>query len=325
VSLKQAQELLGTSASQAVGQVVEAVAAGDLAAGLREINSAVDGGADPRQLARQVVDYLRDLMLVRMGNAALVEAGAEVRATMARQAERLDVPVLLRAIRAFNTAANDARGGWQPQLPLELAMVECVTTPLPAAAPAEAARPAPVAPAAARAAPERAAVTPARPAPSEPAAGSERLAAPPRGGAPTAGPAPVKKPAAPAAATPAASAEPPAGGRGLADLKGDWSRLIKLMRETDKMTEALLHSCTVLGLEGQVLRLSTNEFVYKKIANDATTREKIESRLSEVMGFACGIKLEVAGQRGPAARTEDIPEDGLVATALDLGGEIIDE
>src|SRR5258708_29558462 len=133
VTLTQAQELLGTSGSQAVAGVVEAVAAGELASGLQVINAAIDGGADPRQLARQGVDYLRNLMLVRMGNAALVEAGAEARASMARQAERLEMPTLLRAIRAFNAAANDARGGWQPQLPLELAMVECGTTPTPAA------------------------------------------------------------------------------------------------------------------------------------------------------------------------------------------------
>ena len=96
-------------------------------------------GADPRQLARQVVDHLRNLMLVRLGNAALVEATADTRALLARQAETLDVPALLRAIRAFNTAANDSRGGWQPQFPLELAVVEC-TAPMPEAAAAQRSR-----------------------------------------------------------------------------------------------------------------------------------------------------------------------------------------
>ncbi len=320
VSLVQAQELLGTSASQAVAQVAEALAEGDLAAGLLVINSAIDGGADPRQLARQVVDYLRNLMLVRMGNAALVEAGAEARGAMARQAERLDVPALLRAIRAFNMAVNDSRGGWQPQLPLELAMVECVTAPTPAAA----GSPGPVAPAPMRAAPNAApdgsAAMPAQPTPTEPAAGPKRFAAPARDGLSTDTPAPAKK--APGQAAPAA---PAAGGRAGSDLKGDWNRLVKLMRERDKMTEALLHSCTVVGLEGQVLRLSTNEFVLKKITSNSATREMIESLLAEVFGFACTIRFEDSARAGPAARTDDIPEDGLVATALDLGGEIVDE
>ncbi|MEP7359045.1 MAG: DNA polymerase III subunit gamma/tau, partial [Anaerolineales bacterium] len=141
VTLAQAQELLGTSTGPLVGQMVDALGANDTAAGLQLVNRAVDSGGDPRQLARQVVDHLRNLMLVRLGNAALVEATADTRALLARQAENLDVPALLRAIRVFNAAANDARGGWQPQLPLELAVVEC-TSPLPAAIAAPAAAPA---------------------------------------------------------------------------------------------------------------------------------------------------------------------------------------
>ena len=45
------------------------------------IHAALDAGSDPRQFARQVVDYLRGLLLIRMGNARLVDATAEVRAT----------------------------------------------------------------------------------------------------------------------------------------------------------------------------------------------------------------------------------------------------
>jgi hypothetical protein len=93
------------------------------------VNAAIDSGSDPRQLARQIVDYLRALLLVKLGNAALVDATAENRALMARQAEGWTPPELLRAIRIFNTAANDAKGGWQLQLPLELAVVECTTPP----------------------------------------------------------------------------------------------------------------------------------------------------------------------------------------------------
>ncbi len=331
VTLTQAQELLGTSGSQAVAGVVEAVAAGELASGLQVINAAIDGGADPRQLARQVVDYLRNLMLVRMGNAALVEAGAEARASMARQAERLEMPTLLRAIRAFNAAANDARGGWQPQLPLELAMVECVTTPTPAA-------PAAVAPvpamAAARptsrsgpAASVAAEPAPARPARTEPKRTPEPVDTPARGATSVRTPTrEARSPTAPEEPASSEEAGPMTGGtRSAAELKSDWGRFVHLMRERDKLTEALLNSCTVLGLEGQVLRLSTNEFVFKKISSNSATREVIETLLGEVLGFTCVVKFEVSGRAARSARSDDIPEDGLVATALDLGGEIVDD
>src|SRR5690606_37370203 len=45
------------------------------------------------------------------------------------QASIISRPALLRALRAFNDAVNDYRGGWQPQLALELALVESLTVP----------------------------------------------------------------------------------------------------------------------------------------------------------------------------------------------------
>ena len=330
VTLAQAQALLGTSASQAVAGLVEAVAGGDLAGGLQLINAAIDGGADPRQLARQVVDYLRNLMLVRLGNAALVEAGAEARALMARQAERFDVPALLRAIRAFNAAANDARGGWQPQLPLELAMVECVTAPAAAVAPAAAPVAAPTAPTPAATTPQPAR-SPSRTAPSatvQPAGASAARPAAPRNEPPAArqaNAAPRDTGAAVRETSVAPATEPGGNVRTPADLKGDWGRLLKLMREQDKITAAMLNSCNVLGLEGQTLRLATNDFVYNTLIGDTAMRAKIEDLLAEVFGFTCALRLEVSGRKARSAQPDDIPADGLVATALDLGGEIVDE
>ncbi len=63
--------------------------AGQAAPGLDQHPPRLDAGSDPRQFARQVVDYLRSLLLVRMGNAAQVDATAEMRAQMARHAQAL--------------------------------------------------------------------------------------------------------------------------------------------------------------------------------------------------------------------------------------------
>ena len=138
--------------------------------------------------------------------------------------------------------------------------------------------------------------------------------------------APAREPARAAASAPPPAEAPAAENvRSVAELKGDWGRLLKLMRERDKMTEALLNSCQLAGMEGQVLRLSTSEFVFQKISNDSATREKIEAMLAEVFGFTCTVKFEITGRKARSARADDIPQDGLVATALDLGGEIVDE
>lgn len=281
VTLARAQEMLGTAGGQAVQAVVEAMAAGDTAAGLEGIGAAVDAGTDPRQFARQMVDYLRGLMLVRAGNAALVEATAEARAVMAQQAQRFDLAALLRAVRAFNTAANDVRGGWQPQLPLELALVECAS-PLPApvieTAPT-AERPLPVAPVSARPAP------------------------------PASKPAPVAQ-----SAPPAASAS--------SDLKGVWARLLAQMRERDKGLEAFLRSCTPTTFDGNTLLLSTNvELAQKKITSQS---QLVDTLFSEVLGAPGRVKCQMASKAASKTDKGNVPSEGMVSTALDLGGEIVE-
>ncbi len=129
ITLELVQDVLGTAASSAVLELVEALIERKADAGLDRIHAALDAGSDPRQFARQVVDYLRDLLLIRMGGAAQVEATAEMRSQMARHAQSFTAPELLRIIRAFNSAAVDTRGSWQPSLPLEMAFIEALEAP----------------------------------------------------------------------------------------------------------------------------------------------------------------------------------------------------
>jgi DNA polymerase-3 subunit gamma/tau len=137
ITLDIAQTVLGTATTQSVLEVLEALLASDSAAGLDHIHRALDSGSDPRQFARQIVDYLRGLLLVRLGNVEQVDATAETRAVMARHAQALPTADLLRVIKAFNQAAVDARAAWQPALPLEMAFVEALEKSQPAT-PAEA-------------------------------------------------------------------------------------------------------------------------------------------------------------------------------------------
>ena len=79
-----------------------------------------------RQFARQIVEHLRAVMLIKLGDPALVDLPAEQRGTFNTQAEHLELDRLTRAIKLFNQATLDLRGGWQPQLPLELALIEAL-------------------------------------------------------------------------------------------------------------------------------------------------------------------------------------------------------
>ena len=82
-----------------------------------------------RSLARQIVEYLRGLMLIQMGNANQVEATADVKKQMQSHAKSFTTTEVLRMMKAFNNAATDLRGGWQPSLSLELALAEVLDAP----------------------------------------------------------------------------------------------------------------------------------------------------------------------------------------------------
>lgn len=73
ISLEVAQDILGTATSQSVIDLVDAILKKDECSGLTKIHQSLDAGSDPRQYARQVVDYLRGLLLIKMGLSSQVD------------------------------------------------------------------------------------------------------------------------------------------------------------------------------------------------------------------------------------------------------------
>ena len=102
---------------------------------LAAIAEAMENGADAYQLNRELVEYLRELLLVKMsGNTKLVNLADDEREVMNRQAERVDVSRLVNWTKAFNQASLEMRLGTHLQLPLELAFVSVLVDEQPVAA-----------------------------------------------------------------------------------------------------------------------------------------------------------------------------------------------
>ena len=129
ITLALTQRILGTANARAVRDVVDALLKRKTARGLHVINQAIDAGSDPRQFGQQIVTHLRAVLLAQAADADLIEASQDDRQLFAQQAQLIDRSDLLRALRAFNDAVNNYTGGWQPQLALELALIESLQTP----------------------------------------------------------------------------------------------------------------------------------------------------------------------------------------------------
>lgn len=296
ISLELAQSVLGTAAGQAVLDLVKAIIARDPAAGLNHLHQTLDSGSDPRQFARQIVEYLRDLLLIRMGGADQVDATAEALAQMARQAQEFSIPQLLDVIRSFNYAANDARGAWQPALPLEMAFVESLGLS------EEGQKP------------EDPAGTPAKTPPRDFSPATEKASSL----APDSPPALAQSPAEGDADL------PPEDQQARQVLGQNWNEILNLVRSQNPNTYGLLNSCRLRHLKGNLFTLG---FASDVLKNQMTKRENLEivqRVLSRVLDKEISVRCVITtGRRNPVP--PDVDNDGMVAAALrDLGGEIVD-
>ncbi|MEA4958965.1 MAG: DNA polymerase III subunit gamma/tau, partial [Anaerolineaceae bacterium] len=127
VSLAITQDILGTATSQAVIDLVDSILSGAGSQGLEVIHKALDSGADPRQFARQMVDHLRNLLVIKLNDGKDLELLPETRVVMTRQAQALGTGQLIDLVKGFGEAANDLKASWQPSLGLELAYASAIT------------------------------------------------------------------------------------------------------------------------------------------------------------------------------------------------------
>ncbi len=295
VSLALAQDLLGTANSLHIRDLIDALADEDVGRGIHLINAAVDGGSDPRQFGQQIVTYLRNVMLAQTASAALIEGSQEEQALYAAMAQRFDRARLLKAIRAFNAAANQYTGGWQPQLALELALIEIAqeAPPPPQTAPSEqqpavSRRPRPRS--------ERAPETTADA--SQAAEDYKRVAASAPGEAPIY---PVAK------------------------IHEGWIEILTQVHRYNRSIPPLLEHARVRLIEGNRLILGVQtEFFQQKIADPARSRV-IEQAIFDLHEVKLRLEVRVVEAGAEAVMEETAaPDDPLIAAGKALGG-VLDE
>jgi DNA polymerase-3 subunit gamma/tau len=149
ITLEQVRGLLGAAESQEVAALVEALITGDTSGALRAVAGVAEQGADLRQFARDLVERLRALMLLKAGgDPELLDVTADELAEIQRQAASSDLGALLAWVKLFSELDYKLRTSPYGQLPLEMAIVEAIAVPAspattPARPPAASARPAP--------------------------------------------------------------------------------------------------------------------------------------------------------------------------------------
>jgi DNA polymerase-3 subunit gamma/tau len=319
---------LGTGVVEAVDQVIDALSQGDVAQGLTVINTAVDEGADPRQFARQIVDHLRTLLLLRLeSDIVLLYVSDEMRPRLEEQAATFSPRTLAQAVRLFNQAAAEAKGGWQPQLPLEMALIEAMLPSRQESTPRE--RSVPSAP--------RTPPSP-RPVTSSPTPSSS----PPARSRPSSSPQSRTQPEVVKESEVAYRDVAPGDGSLTPEtLRSRWPELLNALRPRNLALEALMRSCEPLAVEGDVIVLGFAHKFHRGKVDEEHNRRIIEQALSDLMGQRCRVQCvlapperevaparraasETVGKSTPSSPEQIVAEDPVVRAAVeDLGARVL--
>ncbi|MEU6645117.1 DNA polymerase III subunit gamma and tau [Saccharomonospora sp. NPDC046836] len=335
VTYERALSLLGVTDSALIDAMVDALAADDHKAVFGTVDRLAEAGHDPRRFATDLLDRLRDLILLRSvpdaASSGMVSVPEEQLSQLVAQAERLKPGTLTRYAEIIHNGLLEMRGATAPRLLLELL---CARMLLPEVADDEAAMlqrlerlerrlaaggTAPAAPTAT--APAKQAPAVSAPQASAPQAPPERTferpsrrpAEPTPAPAPAADPAPAPEarqspPPAPAA-QPEAPADPPqaaASAPGQIDaaaLRQLWPQLLAAVRKLSRSTEAMLTQATVHSVEGSTVVLThASEPLARRLA-EARNTDCVATALGQVLSGQWVVRCVPAGtvQQAPAA------------------------
>ncbi|MEU2053040.1 DNA polymerase III subunit gamma and tau [Streptomyces bungoensis] len=134
VTYAMATSLLGYTDGSLLDSVVEAFATGDGAAAFEVVDRIIEGGNDPRRFVADLLERLRDLVILAAvpdaADKGLIDAPADVLERMQAQASTFGAAELSRAADLVNEGLTEMRGATSPRLQLELI---CARVLLPAA------------------------------------------------------------------------------------------------------------------------------------------------------------------------------------------------
>ncbi len=128
-----AVSLLGFTDDRLLDEVIEAFAASDGAAVFHAIDHVVEAGHDPRRFATDLLDRLRDLIILLAvpdaGSSGLIDAPSDRLDQMRAQAAKIGQAALTRAAEVISSGLVEMRGATSPRLLLELMCAQVLLPP----------------------------------------------------------------------------------------------------------------------------------------------------------------------------------------------------
>jgi DNA polymerase-3 subunit gamma/tau len=307
ISYSQVQSMVGITGDWRAKEIVKHLINNDLKSGMATLNSVNNDGLDLRQFNRELVEYLRGLLLVKTGASETVDLTSEDLGELKELAASASLAQVLNSIRLFGQIelVNDNPS----TLPLELALVECFLShgkqdtvlektefkPAPKSAAPAAIQPSAKPAASTTSATGAKAETNTKPAQSEKENHQSASATPLVKDSPT-------------PASPVLSSD-------IERLRSNWKQILDGVAPNLKRTNAiaLLRSAGVkpLSIEGGTVVLSLKYSIYKDKMEKPENQQIAEKIISDFLGHSCKIRCVCE------------PENNhLVKAAMKLGAQV---
>jgi len=331
IGLNQVQAILGITGDRRIRELARHILSSNLAAGMATLSSLNSDGLDPAQFNRELVVYLRALLLAKTGSGESIDLPAEDIAELKELAGRTSLAQILKAVKLFGQI-NLSLDNYST-LPLELALVDA-TMPSGKEPPVTKVEPEvqpPARPVAPEAPPPAAEKTTARTeGRARPAAEQkrERKPEPARAEAesppepePVTAPAPEEEKSPPEPEPAPVSAEPApvttagAGGEEMEYLQSNW---LKFIREAPASMSrspaaALLRSAKPKAIEKNTVILSFKFPLHKESMEKTDNLQIAEQIISNFLGRACRVRC-----------VSEPEANHLIEEALKIGAQIIE-
>ncbi|MFC1907867.1 DNA polymerase III subunit gamma/tau, partial [Chloroflexota bacterium] len=296
IELHQIQAILGITGDWRTKELVKHIINNDVSAGVTTINSVNSDGLDLKQFNRELVEYLRGLLLMKTGSDGTVDLTAEDIAELKDLAAKASLSQILKALKLF----GQLEFGFDnySTLPLELALVDCALSsekdgesppsqteyelpqPVKVAAPVRTKR--------STAKPEPAKPEPAKPEPAKPESAKPEPAKPE-----PVKPEPVSLPLPPAPET-STILTPPGPGSELEQLRQNWKQVVAQAPEDTKKTSAIaiLRSAGVkpVAFEDNTVVLSFRYPYHKEQIEKMENQQVAEKIISNFLGHPCHVR-----------------------------------
>lgn len=290
VRYERAVALLGYTHAELLDEVIDSFAAQDAAAAFAAVDRVVQTGQDPRRFVDDLLERLRDLIVVAatgQGAAAVLRGvSADDLARMTRQADVFGAARLSQTADIVIGALDDMTGATSPRLQLELMVARVLAR---GAAPVAAAAPAASVAAPAVAAPAAAAPAASTPAPSTPAAAQP-----------------------PAAETPAAAAAVvPSGPITVQRMRDAWPEVLARLEEISRSSWLIASAAEVVALKDDVVTLAfqsqSDVAKFKQLSAGAGPSEDLRQAILAVLGIR--VKYLAKHDGGSGSGGEAAPRD----------------